>query len=178
LGCPQTCQGFGLWVAGLPDGEFNDLANATGSRFGEMGDVLRTAPAQPLARNWRTHLAGDAETLPVDTMDQRLARFEFGYCASQLRFWLNVVNIEDLLACQIRCAPDGAKDPVVVRLVSGGPLSPGGTLAAGTVTASDAEYGCSLTDLEDVLTGKTGGKAYVNVHTLSHPPDEVRGQLH
>jgi hypothetical protein len=67
--------------------------------------------------------------------------------------------------------------PVGVTLFEGGPVSPNGVLAAGTITAPDPENPCGWEDLADVRRAIRNGYAYVNVHTLAHPPGEIRGQL-
>lgn len=159
-------------------GELYLLANQTGVPFGDTGVVLRLAPVQPPAANFRTHLSGDEEVPPVDTNAQGEAIFTFSQDLSMLSYQLNVANIEDVFASHIHCAPDGVNGPVGVTLFSGDPVSPDGVLAQATVSAPDPDNACSWSNLQDVLTAVRNGYAYVNVHTLNHPAGEIRGQIH
>jgi glucose/arabinose dehydrogenase len=159
-------------------GELYVLGSQTGIPFGDTGAVLRIAPVTPPAANFRAHLSGDQEVPPVDTQAQGQATFRFNKEASALSFKLNVANIEDVLASHIHCAPAEANGPVGVTLFGGGPVSPNGTLAQGTVESPDAGNACNWATLGDVLTAIQNGYAYANVHTLAHPPGEIRGQIH
>ena len=159
------------------DGELYVLANATGTPFGDTGVVMRVAPGGPRARNFRTHLSGDEEVPPVETNAQGQATFAFDEGSTELEFELRVANIEDVVAAHVHCAPDGVNGPVGVTLFSGGPVSPDGTLAEGTLDAPDEDNECGWGDLEDVRTAMENGYAYVNVHTVDNPPGEIRGQV-
>lgn len=159
-------------------GELYVLANETGTPFGDTGVILRVASGRPIPTNFRAHLSGDEEVPPVETNAQGQATFKFNDDATELEFRLNVANIDDVVAAHIHCAPEGVNGPVGVTLFSGGPVSPNGVLAKGTIMAPDDGNGCGWEDLEDVQMAMKNGDAYVNVHTLAHPPGEIRGQLH
>jgi glucose/arabinose dehydrogenase len=158
-------------------GELYVLANETGVPFGDTGVVLRLAPMARGAGNFRAHLSGDEEVPPVDTLAQGQANFKFNQEGTQMEFKLIVAKIENVVAAHIHCAPAGVNGPVGVTLFSGGPISPNGTLAEGTITAPDEGNGCSWTGLQDVLTAIRNGNAYVNVHTQANPGGEIRGQI-
>lgn len=171
--------GFGQDAAG----ELYVLANATGTPFpdGNTGEptgvVLRLAPERRGPADFRAHLSGDEEVPPVDTQAQGEAIVEANDVGTELSFKVNVANIEDVVASHIHCAPDGVNGPVGVTLFSGGPVSVNGTLAEGTVTATDAGNACGWDSVAEVLSAMHNGYAYVNVHTLANPPGEIRGQL-
>jgi glucose/arabinose dehydrogenase len=170
--------GFSLLGFGQDaEGELYVLANETGTPFGDTGVVLRVASARRPKRNFRAHLSGDAEVPPVDTDAQGQATFTFEEDDSELGFKLNVAEIEDVVAAHVHCAPDGVNGPVGVTLFDGGPVSPDGVLAEGTVTAPDEGNDCGWEDLSDVRTAMKNGYAYVNVHTLDNPAGEIRGQV-
>jgi glucose/arabinose dehydrogenase len=170
--------GFALLGFGRDaDGELYVLANETGTPFGDTGVVMRIAPGGPRARNFRAHLSGDEEVPPVETNAQGQATFEFDEESTELEFELRVANIEDVVAAHVHCAPDGVNGPVGVTLFSGGPVSPDGLLAEGTVEEPDEDNGCGWEDLEDVRSAMENGYAYVNVHTQAHPAGEIRGQV-
>jgi glucose/arabinose dehydrogenase len=172
---------LGLRVLGFGQdagGELYLLGNATGVPFGDTGVVLRLASGEPAARNFRAHLSGDEEVPPVDTRAQGQATFELNDQATELDFKLNVANIDDVVASHIHCAPAGVNGPIGVTLFSGGPTSRNGTLAEGTVDSPDPGNACGWTSLAEVQSAMRNGFTYVNVHTLAHPPGEIRGQIH
>jgi hypothetical protein len=114
----------------------------------------------------------------VDTRAQGQATFELNDQATELDFKLNVANIDDVVASHIHCAPAGVNGPIGVTLFSGGPTSRNGTLAEGTVDSPDPGNACGWTSLAEVQSAMRNGFTYVNVHTLAHPPGEIRGQIH
>lgn len=171
--------GFALLGFGRDaDDELYVLANETGTPFGDTGVVLRVASARPPKTKFRAHLSGDEEVPPVETNAQGEATFSFDDDLDSLDFKLNVANIDDVVAAHIHCAPEGVNGPVGVTLFSGGPVSPNGTLAEGTVAEPDDGNGCGWEDMADVQRAMKNGYAYVNVHTVEHPPGEIRGQVH
>ena len=174
-------EALGLRVLGFGQdagGELYLLGNATGVPFGDTGVVLRLASGEPAARNFRAHLSGDEEVPPVDTRAQGQATFELNDQATELEFKLNVANIDDVVASHIHCAPAGVNGPIGVTLFSGGPTSRNGTLAEGTVDSPDPGNACGWTSLAEVQSAMRNGFTYVNVHTLAHPPGEIRGPIH
>jgi glucose/arabinose dehydrogenase len=173
---------LGLSVLGFgqdASGELYVLANETGTPFGDTGVVLRIAPARGKApARFRAHLSGDEEVPPVETRAQGQATFKFDRDLTELSYKLNVANIDDVVSAHIHCAPEGENGPVGVTLFSGGPISPNGILAEGTVAAPDEGNACSWETLADVESAIRRGFGYVNVHTLAYPAGEIRGQIH
>ena len=129
-------------------------------------------------RNFRTHLSGENEVPPVETDAQGQAIFQLSKDGSELTYKLIVANIEDVVASHIHCAPEGENGPVGVTLFTGGPTSDDGILAEGTITDPDDGNACGWEDLDEVIAAMRAGNTYVNVHTLAHPPGEIRGQIH
>jgi hypothetical protein len=112
---------------------------------------------------------------------------------SSLKYTVTVQNLSNIVAADLHMGPDSANGPLVARLFptggaksKKGPFS--GTLAEGTIRASDLIgplLGASLADLIEEIRA---GNAYVNIHTNDgvDPPDtgpgdytlgEIRGQL-
>ncbi|MFW5942357.1 MAG: CHRD domain-containing protein [Chloroflexota bacterium] len=129
--------------------------------------------------NYRAHLTGAEETpAPVDTDAQGQAIFQFDHREGALHYRLIVANIEDVFAAHIHCGAPGVGGPVGVTLFVGGPTSDSGVLATGSPTAPDDGNACGWQTLAEVQAAIDAGEAYVNVHTLAHPPGEIRGQIH
>lgn len=138
------------------------------------------ATSLPAGENFRTHCKGRNEVPPVSTRGQCQANFRVTADGAGLEYRLNVANLEAVTQAHIHLAPAGMNGPVVAFLygfVPQGSSGENGTLAQGILSDSDLIgplSGMSIADLVDALID---GDAYVNVHTQSHPPGEVRGQI-
>lgn len=155
---------------------FVTTAGLAGAALAGTG-VAAGRPGSGGIRNFRTHLSGDEEVPPVETNAQGQATFQSNEAGDALEYRLIVANIDDVVAAHVHCAPAGENGPVGVTLFGGGPVSANGTLAEGTITEPDDGNGCGWSDLDDVLAALRSGETYVNVHTLAHPPGEIRGQI-
>jgi hypothetical protein len=149
------------------------------------GEFL-TAPAfsnAPVGR-WQSHATGSEEVPAVDTRAQGQANFWLSSDGSELHYRLNVANIEDVVQSHIHMAPAGVSGPIVVWLYPPAPpsqLIPGrfqGVLEAGVITEANLMGPLAGMTLDALLDAIRSGNAYVNVHTLAHPPGEIRGQVH
>lgn len=141
-------------------------------------DIIVNTPtsAGPAAKNFVAPLKGSEEVPPVGTNATGLAKFQLKD-GTGLSFKLIVANIEDVVASHIHCAPVGQNGPVGVTLFSGGPATVSGILAQGTLASPNAGNGCGWADLAAVVSAMRSGNTYVNVHTLTNPPGEIRGQV-
>ena len=70
-----------------------------------------------------------------------------------------------------------APRPVGVTLFSGVPATENGVLVQGPLSGVNPGNACGWTSLDDMIMEMQIGGTYVNVHTLSNLPGEVRGQL-
>lgn len=130
-------------------------------------------------KNFTAHLNGGNEVPAVDTNAQGQALFKLH--KGELRYKLIVANLEEVLFAHIHCAPAGQNGGVVVTLYPG-PTTDGrtnGVLAEGTIEDADVTAGCMGEDatVDGLLNAIATGNTYVNVHTTSNPPGEVRGQI-
>ena len=139
--------------------------------------ALTVATRVASATTFRTSLTGSQENPPVETNARGRFEITFKPDGSAARFKLDVINIQNVVAAHIHCGPVGVNGPVGVTLFMGGPVSPNGTLASGTLTSPDEGNACGWEDMTDVLAAIQAGNAYVNVHTQAHPGGEIRGQL-
>ena len=133
--------------------------------------------------NFRTHLSGAEQVVPIDTRGQGQAIFQLSEDGMALHFKLIVANIEDVFMAHIHLAPAGANGPIVVWLYPAAPPPvpiPGrsdGVLAAGVITAANLVGLLAGQTMADLIDAIDDGMAYVNVHTLAHPTGEIRGQI-
>ena len=133
--------------------------------------------------NFRTHLSGENEATPVETLAKGQAIFQLNNDGTELSYKLIVDDIENVLMSHIHIAPEGQNGPVVVWLY---PSSPppmlisgifGGVLAEGVITASSLVGPLAGMSVSDLINEIYAGHAYVNVHTSQNPGGEIRGQI-
>ncbi|HEX6254261.1 MAG TPA: CHRD domain-containing protein [Euzebyales bacterium] len=141
------------------------------------------SPASAAPENFTTHLTGAEEVPAVDTDAQGQAIFQVDDDGDAISYRLNVANISDVLMAHLHLGEAGANGGIVVWLYPDGPppqLIPGrtqGTLATGTITADDLVGDLAGAGLDALIEAMRAGEIYVNVHTLSSPGGEIRGQI-
>lgn len=159
-----------------------------GARSPVEADLI-TAPAFSHATpidtdNFRAHAHGGEEVPPVETKAQGQAVFQLSDDGEEISYTLIVANIMDVTQAHIHRAPTGETGDVVAWLYPSGPpseLIPGrfqGVLAEGVIGSADLVGPLAGMDLAALVEDLRTGNAYVNVHTLAHPPGEIRGQIH
>jgi hypothetical protein len=147
--------------------------------------LIVSVSADPTAQ-----LDANQEVPPRETEATGEATFQLSN-ETQLDFTLNLVNLKNVVAAHIHCAPEGENGAVGVTLFD--PVIPGEgsvdvTSIRGSITAPDAENGCEWADLAAVVEAMRSGDAYVNVHTDDgvdpldtgpgdFPGGEIRGQI-
>lgn len=135
------------------------------------------------AQSFQAHLSGAEEVSPVETKAQGQANFWLSADGQSLRYRLIVANIEDVLMSHIHLAPAGANGAIVAWLYPSMPpavLIPGrfdGVLAVGVITSANLVGPLAGQTLADLVGQIEAGNAYVNVHTLTNPGGEIRGQI-
>jgi hypothetical protein len=133
--------------------------------------------------NHRTHLSGGEEVPPRDTNAQGQALFQLNAAGTELRYKLNVANINNVVQAHIHMAGAGFNGGIVVWLYPSAPpavLIPGrsdGVLAEGVITSASLVNALAGQPLSALLSVMRAGNTYVNVHTTQFPPGEVRGQI-
>lgn len=142
-----------------------------------------TAQAVGQTHNLETHLAGRTEVPANNSLAQGQAIFRLSEDGTELHYKLIVANILNVTQAHIHLGPPDGTGGIVVWLYPSAPpamLIPGrsqGTLAEGTITASQL-VGALLGDtLDDLMDEIRDNNAYVNVHTSQFPPGEIRGQI-
>lgn len=135
--------------------------------------------APPPAKIFVAKLRGGQENPAVETgaVGQVVLTLRNG----TLRFRLSATNIDDVMQAHIHCGARGVNGPVVAFLYSGATIDPHGLFSRGTVTVTpvgdSAECPGGVANLSDLLAKMRSGNAYANVHTVSHPAGEIRGQI-
>ncbi|MFB6136003.1 MAG: CHRD domain-containing protein [Halobacteriaceae archaeon] len=136
------------------------------------------ATAHGTAANYRAHLSA-LDGLDTDAQGQ--ATFQLNGHEDELRYRLDVANIDDVLMAHIHLSPS---DIVVWLYPADGPppsLVEGrvdGVLATGTVTDDDLTGSLGGMGLSDLVAELDAGNAFVRVHTSEHPAGEIQGDVH
>jgi len=163
------------------DGELYVLTSSNLGPTGTGGEVWQlVVPADMEDNNrargaFRATLSGDAEAPPVATDGRGNAVVTVN--PSGVRFTLVVRDLQDVVAAHIHCAAEGVNGPVGVTLFSGGPVTRNGVLVQAPISDVNPGNACGWTSLDDLIEAMDSGNTYVNVHTLSNLPGELRGQL-
>jgi hypothetical protein len=137
-------------------------------------------------RNWSTHANGSMEVPVRDSQGQAQAIFHQSADGDSIDFKLIVTNIEGVTQSHIHCGTPGVNGPIVVFLYgfNAAGVAPHGVLNEGTITDANViarpdSLACpgGVADLDDVIDKLNNGGAYVNVHTLTFPGGEIRGDV-
>ena len=155
--------------------------------------VISFVVAAPLVsaqgpENFRTHLRGRDQPVPVDTLAQGQAIFKLSKDGTEFHYKIIVANILNVIGAHIHLAPAGENGPIVLSMlpdpanfpppfIPDPGLTLSGILVEGTATADDLVGPLEGMLLEDLVTEIRNGNAYVNVHTVQNRPGEIRGQI-
>jgi hypothetical protein len=162
----------------------NDLATApelssSDDAVGVKGETSANALRGKAVTNFVAPLSGDEVVPSVDTDARGLAKFKLNKAGDELGYKLIVANIEAVLGAHIHMAPPGENGGIVVFLFGDpftDPVTVNGTLAEGTITASDV-VGPNAGNFETLIEAMKAENTYVQVHTSENPPGEIRGQI-
>ncbi|HET7009209.1 MAG TPA: CHRD domain-containing protein, partial [Anaerolineales bacterium] len=115
----------------------------------------------------------------VETEAWGMAQFRLSRDGDVLYYKLGAIGLEGATAAHIHLGSPGVNGGVVVRLY--GPVAEGGDLngvfVRGEITVEDLMGSLAGMSLSALIEQIEAGNAYVNVHTLTHPGGEIRGQL-
>lgn len=134
----------------------------------------QTAPSEAFS----AMLSGGEEVPPIDTAATGVASFTVEGGES-IKYDVNVTGMDKVTAAHIHNAPKGENGEVIVTLFKAdsptGQIS--GSLANGSITASNLEGQMQGSPFRDIIRALELGEAYVNVHTEKNPNGEIRGQI-
>jgi hypothetical protein len=147
---------------------------------------------------FRASLSGAQEVTPpqapatpspgVQTDTSARIQVHFAKDLSSFRFVLPVQNGVQLTQAHLHCGRPGQNGPVIVFLfpLNTGGVDVDGVLSSGSRTSADiipgavnceAAIGRPVRDIASLAFAARDGLIYANVHSLTNPAGEVRGQL-
>lgn len=135
-------------------------------------------------RNFRAHLNGRQQVPQRDVLGQGQAIFQLSKDGEELRFKINVANVENVIGLHLHNAPAGQNGPIVLGFIGDAatpfiadPITLTGTIIEGTATAADLTTTLAGMTLQDLANEMENGMIYVNLHTVQFRPGEIRGQV-
>lgn len=144
--------------------------------------VISTPLIAANAVNFKAHLSGDQEVPAVETDATGKIIIHINQALTLLRFKLDVFKADDLLSAagaHFHCGVEGMNGPVIAFVA--GSFAPGfdGHFQIRATLTDDSIIGVTAcgTTIAELAMAMAEGNVYVNVHSLSHPGGEIRGQV-
>lgn len=124
-------------------------------------------------------LTGTEEVPPRDAMGTGAAFFELVDGGNGLKYEIRVANMEGIIAGHIHLGAFGTNGPVVAFLFPNQPASSlvNGVIGEGIITEANLVGPLAGEPFEALVNALNEGNAYVNIHTVTYPGGEIRGQI-
>jgi hypothetical protein len=126
-----------------------------------------------------TEMTGAENVPPIQTGAMGDVRLKQNNDGTEMTFTVLVRELSDITLSHIHLGPVGVNGDIVVTFYDG-PTIPGpftGVLAEGTITAADLEGPLAGQPLSALVALINADSAYVNVHSVTYPSGEIRGQV-
>jgi hypothetical protein len=131
--------------------------------------------------NFSATLSGAQELPEVVTPATGKIKAKFDKGFTEVTVDLEIKNlVGSLTGAHLHCARPAVNGPVVIGLISPGPLSFDGKRIRGTLTNADftgAVCSVPVTNIVALAFAMQNGLIYVNVHSDFSPTGEIRGQM-
>jgi len=130
-------------------------------------------------QHFTAKLSGNNEVPPITSKSSGTAAFDLNAAGTQMKYTLNVTNIDKVIAAHIHQGSSTANGPIVVNLfIPSGPTGKvSGTLTQSSINSTSLIGPLKGKQMTDLIKLINSGNAYVNVHTSQNPAGEVRGQI-
>src|SRR6266516_5313911 len=142
-------------------------------------DVVASNTAFAQQQHFTAKLSGNNEVPPLTSKSSGVATFDLNAAGTQMKYTLNVTDIDHVIAAHIHKGKSTENGPIVVNLFipskATGKVS--GTLAQSSINSTSLIGPLQGKQMPDLINLIKTGQAYVNVHTTQNPPGEVRGQV-
>ena len=133
---------------------------------------------------YRAHPTGEFEVPANDSSAEGVVKLKINPDRTEVRYDLKITEpITDVLQAHLHMAPAGSNGGIVAWLYPSAPplqLIPGvteGRLNSGVITEANL-VGPLAGNWQGFLDALEAGNIYANVHTVAHPPGEIRDQVH
>lgn len=124
-------------------------------------------------------LIGTEEVPSVNSMGSGAAFFEIVENQNAIKFEIRVANTQGIIFAHIHNGAFGENGPVVVDLIPNQDPSGllNGVIAEGMIRANNLKGTLTGKPLSELIAILRNGMAYVNIHTATNRPGELRGQI-
>ncbi len=133
--------------------------------------AVPTATPAPLV----VALSGDQQVPPVASEGSGTANIIIDDAVAEIRVDISIEGIaaDNILFAHFHLAPSGEAGGIVASIAAS---SPGSTTFTTVITPEDVIPLADVEDFDDLVTAIRAGRTYINIHTLSNPIGELRGQ--
>ncbi len=133
--------------------------------------AIPTATPAPLV----VALSGDQQVPPVVSAGSGTANILIDEAAGEIRVDISIEGIEagEILFAHFHLAPSGEAGGIVANIITS---SPSITTFSAVIRAEDVIPLADVEDFDGLVAAIRAGRTYVNIHTLSNPIGELRGQ--
>jgi hypothetical protein len=125
-------------------------------------------------QKFNANLTGQEEVPPVQT--QATGNAGVSVSGDNVTYNVNATNIQGATMGHIHIGKQGENGPPVVTLFKY-PSPQSEVSENGTITPDKLEGPMQGKQISDLVTAMSNGTSYVNIHTVNHPPGEIRGQV-
>jgi CHRD domain len=141
--------------------------------------AIVTNTAFAAQQHFTAKLSGSSEVPPITSKSSGVATFDLNAAGTQMKYTLNVTDIDHVIAAHIHMAKSTENGPIVVNLFIPGKATGkvSGTLAQSSINSTSLIGPLKGKQMPDLISIMKNGQAYVNVHTAQNPPGEVRGTI-
>jgi len=141
--------------------------------------VIASNTALAQQQHFTAKLSGTNEVPSLTSKASGIATFDLNAAGTQMKYTLNVTNIDKVIAAHIHMGKSTVNGPIAVNLfIPSGPTGKvSGTLAQSSINSTSLIGPLKGKQMPDLIKLINTGNAYVNVHTSQNPPGEVRGQV-
>lgn len=116
------------------------------------------------------------QTVPsVKTKAHGLATVTLNADRTAIGFEVNVSDVVELTKAHIHVGAKGEKGPHIFVLSATSFKSPLSGILQASDLAPQTKQG--IATFQDAVDAILNGRAYINVHSLAHPAEEIRGQI-
>jgi len=154
--------------------------------------IVVTVPFAASADEIKAHLIGYQEVPAINSTGNAVFTAKIAQDRQSFRWELSFAGLTNVTQAHIHFGQKGVAGAIVIWLCANNPpitAAPPGTQACptssgtvtGTATAANVvgvpAQGITAGDFEAILDAIDAGVAYANIHTVAHPPGEIRGQI-
>lgn len=145
---------------------------------GFLSGIGTSVSTLTFAEKFTANLSGSQEVPPVITTASGKGTFRTAINDTVLRYKLNITGFSDATGAHIQMGNAAASGEVIVDLLEGSKRKYSDRLSLkGSISKASLIGPMQNKTLADLIYVILNGSAYVNIHTVTNPDGEIRGQI-